>query len=53
MRQDLIDRREGRPYIFKLAQRITQDIERIDRLWTFEREHAVNLVDFVEKECSL
>jgi len=52
MRQDLIDRREGKPYIFKLAQRISQDIERIDRLWAFEREHEVNLADFLQEECN-
>jgi hypothetical protein len=53
MRQDLIDRREGKPYIFKLAQRIDEDIERIDRLCAFEREYAINLSDYLEKECGL
>jgi len=50
LRQDLINRREGRPYIFKLAQRIASDIERIDRLSAFESEHAVNLVDYLDEE---
>jgi hypothetical protein len=53
MRQDLIDRREGKPYIFKLAQRIGEDIERIDRLWAFERDQAINLSNYLEKECGL
>jgi hypothetical protein len=51
MRQDLLDRREGKPYILKLAQRISLDVERIDRLWAFEREHDVNLADYLQEEC--
>ncbi len=48
MRRDLIDRREGRPCVFKLAQRIAQDIERIDRLAEFECSHKVNLADYLD-----
>jgi hypothetical protein len=48
MRQDLIDRREGRPCVFKLARRIDQDIERIDRLKAFEREQGIDLADYVD-----
>ncbi len=45
---DLQARLEGRPYIFKLAHRIADDLERIDRLRTFEHRWSVDLSDFVE-----
>lgn len=48
MRQDLIDRREGRPCVFKLSQRITRDVERIDRLRDLERAHGIDLADHVD-----
>jgi len=44
---DLNDRLQGRPYIFKLASRIQDDIERIQRLSRFEREQGVDLARFV------
>ncbi len=44
---DLRARLEGRPYIFKLAHRITDDLERIERLRDFERQAGVDLGDFV------
>ncbi|MFW6146665.1 MAG: hypothetical protein ACOC7R_04965 [Planctomycetota bacterium] len=44
---DLTARLEGKPYIFKLAHRITDDLERIERLRAFEREHDVRLGDYV------
>jgi hypothetical protein len=47
---DLRARLEGRPFIFKLANRITEDLERIERLRAFEKEHAVALSDFVKME---
>jgi len=47
---DLRARLEGRPYIFKLAHRIADDLSRIDRLRAFEQEHAVDLSDFVRIE---
>jgi len=45
---DLKARLEGRPYIFKLAHRITDDLNRIERLRGFEGRHGVDLGDFVE-----
>ena len=45
---DLRARLEGRPYVFKLANRITEDLERIDRLRAFEEAHGVDLADYVE-----
>ncbi|MBN1346234.1 MAG: hypothetical protein JXQ73_26330 [Phycisphaerae bacterium] len=53
MREDLIDRKEGRPCVFKLARRIGQDIERIDRLSAFEREQGVDLADQVDLAAEL
>jgi len=47
MLADLRARLEGRPYIFKLANRITDDIERIARLRAFEDQHGVDLSDYV------
>lgn len=45
---DLEARLHGRPYIFKLAHRIEDDLERIGRLREFERSQGVDLADFVE-----
>jgi hypothetical protein len=47
---DLQARLEGRPYIFKLAHRIADDLERIERLRQFERACGVDLSDYVELE---
>ena len=47
MAADLEARLEGRPYIFKLANRITDDLERIRRLRAFEQQHVVDLADYV------
>jgi hypothetical protein len=44
---DLENRLEGRPYIFKLANRIRDDVARIQKLRDFEQKHQVNLGDFV------
>jgi hypothetical protein len=48
MLDDLKNRLAGKPYIFKLANRIQDDIERIKRLEEFETEHNVDLADYVE-----
>ena len=50
MLEDLQNRLEGKPYIFKLANRIKDDVERIGILQAFEREHHVDLADFVKLE---
>jgi len=47
MLQDLKDRLAGRPYIFKLVNRIKDDIERIKKLRAYEKTHRVNLGEFV------
>lgn len=47
MLQDLRDRLQGRPYIFKLVNRIEEDLTRIERLQAFELKHRVNLADLV------
>jgi len=48
MSEDLNARLEGRPYIFKLVNRISDDLERIGRLREFEEQHGVDLSDYVE-----
>ncbi len=48
MLDDLKNRLAGKPYIFKLANRIQDDIERIEQMKEFEKEHNVDLTDFVE-----
>ena len=48
MLDDLKNRLAGKPYIFKLANRIQDDIERIEQLSEFESEHNVDLADFVD-----
>ncbi len=45
---DLRARLEGRPYIFKLAHRIADDLDRIDRLKAFEQKWGVDLGDYVK-----
>ena len=47
---DLQARLEGRPYIFKLAHRITDDLERIRRLRQFEQSNGVDLSDHVKMD---
>jgi hypothetical protein len=44
---DLQARLEGRPYIFRLAHRIQEDLERISRLREFERQAGVDLGEYV------
>ena len=52
MVDDLQARLEGRPYIFKLAHRIADDLERIGRLRRFEQTHDVDLSDPVRMDGS-
>ena len=46
MLRDLNDRLKGRPYIYKLVNRIQDDIARIKKLRTFEKQNHVNLSDY-------
>lgn len=48
MLDDLKNRLAGKPYIFKLANRIKDDIERIEQLRRFEQENNVDLADYVD-----
>lgn len=48
MLDDLRNRLAGKPYIFKLANRIQDDIERIEQMQKFEAEHKVDLADYIE-----
>jgi hypothetical protein len=48
MLDDLKNRLSGKPYIFKLANRIQDDIERIERMADFEKEHNLDLADYVD-----
>jgi len=50
MLADLQARLQGKPYIFKLANRISDDIDRIRRLRAFEQEHEVDLGDYIVLE---
>jgi hypothetical protein len=48
MLDDLQNRLEGKPYIFKLANRIKDDIGRIEQMRKFEQQHNVDLAEYVE-----
>ncbi len=48
MLDDLENRLAGKPYIFKLVNRIKDDIERINQMQNFEKEHNIDLADYVE-----
>ena len=50
METDLRARLEGKPYIFKLADRIDRDLERIVRLREFEKQHGMDLADYIDLE---
>lgn len=47
---DLRDRLEGKPYIFKLVNRIQDDIQRIEKLRDYEKKNRVNLADYLKKK---
>jgi len=48
MLDDLRNRLAGKPYIFKLATRIKDDIERIEYMSEFEAEHNIDLADYID-----
>ena len=48
MLDDLRNRLDGKPYIFKLANRIEDDIKRIEQMQKFEAKHNIDLADYVE-----
>jgi hypothetical protein len=47
MLDDLKNRLAGKPYIFKLTNRIKDDVERIEQMRDFEAEHGVDLAEYV------
>jgi hypothetical protein len=47
---DLRDRLKGKPYIFKLVNRIQDDIARIEKLAEYEKKHKINLADYLKKK---
>lgn len=49
MLTDLKARLKGRPYIFKLVNRIEDDIRRIEKLKEYEEKNAVNLADYLKE----
>lgn len=48
MLDDLRNRLAGKPYIFKLANRIQDDIRRIEEMLAFEVEHSIDLAEYVD-----
>lgn len=48
MLDDLRNRLSGKPYIFKLANRIQDDIRRIEEMSEFESRNEIDLADYVE-----
>ena len=50
MLADLNDRLHGRPFIFRLASRIQDDMARVQRLSRFERQKGVNLAKLIWPE---
>ncbi|MBN2713758.1 MAG: hypothetical protein JXR97_15170 [Planctomycetes bacterium] len=50
MKRDLRNRLTGKPYIFKLVNRIEADLESISGLQKYEAERAVNLRRLLDEE---
>jgi len=48
MLDDLRNRLAGKPYIFKLVNRIKDDIERIEEMRKFEADYDIDLAELVE-----
>ena len=48
MLDDLKNRLEGKPYIFKLVHRIQDDIVRIQEMQGFEEKNNIDLAEFIE-----
>lgn len=47
LRADLERRKAGQPYLFKLAGRLEEDLERIGRLEQYEKKNGINLNQYV------
>lgn len=50
MLRDLKDRLKGKPYIFKLVNRIQDDIQRIEKLQDYEKKHKINLANYLKEK---
>ncbi|MDI6733546.1 MAG: hypothetical protein QME51_06550 [Planctomycetota bacterium] len=50
MIKDLNDRLNLRPYIFKLVNRIKDDLQRIQKLQEYEKKHGINISDYIVSE---
>lgn len=48
MLDDLKNRLTGKPYVFKLVNRINDDIARIEEMQKFEQEHNIDLANYVK-----
>lgn len=46
---DLEARRAGKPFIFKLNTRIEEDLERIEKLESYEEAHSVDLGEYLAR----
>lgn len=49
MKKDLGGRIAGRPYVFRLASRIEEDLKAVEKLRRFEKRYGVNLSDYLEE----
>lgn len=50
MMRDLKDRLKGKPYIFKLVNRIQDDIQRIEKIQAYEKKNRVNLAEYLNRK---
>lgn len=49
MRRDLEDRKDGKPFIYKLVNRIEEDLKRIERLSAYEERENINLGEYLDE----
>ena len=49
MRRDLEARAAGRPFVFRLASRIDEDLKAVAKLSAFERRRKVNLAEYLRE----
>jgi len=50
MTRDLEARRDGKPHVFKLHNRIEEDLDRIQKLMAYEAQHGIDLGKYVTQE---
>ena len=48
MKQDLLDRLQGKPYVLQLGERIQEDLERVNKLQGLEEKFQIKLCDYVK-----